>query len=69
MQASEAFVQQRFGVMAGSVLRMTVLWWVQMQFFDCTFVLKIRHYAKPKNVMGKFKTNTVCESQRVDHRM
>ena len=26
IQASEAFVQQRFGVMAGSVLRMTVLW-------------------------------------------
>jgi hypothetical protein len=26
MQASEAFVQQRFGVIAGSVIRMTVLW-------------------------------------------
>jgi hypothetical protein len=30
MQASEAFVQQRFGVMAGAVLRMTVLWLVQV---------------------------------------
>ena len=41
---------QRFGVMAGSVLRMTVLWWVQVPFFVWTFVLKIRHYAKPQTV-------------------
>jgi hypothetical protein len=39
--------------MAGAVLRMTVLWWVQVQFFDCTFVLKIRHYAKPQTVALK----------------
>jgi len=42
--------------MAGAVLRMTVFWLVQVQFFDLTFVLKIRHYAKPQNVIGHCKT-------------
>jgi len=40
--------------MAGSVLHMTVLWYVQVRFFDWTFVLKFRHYAKPQNVGCKF---------------
>jgi hypothetical protein len=44
--------QQRFGVMAGSALSMTVFLQVQMQVFAYTFVLKIRHFAKPETVSG-----------------
>jgi len=43
--------------MAGAVLRMTVLRYIQVQFFDRTFVLKIRHYAKPQTVVGNFRKN------------
>ncbi len=46
-----ASTQQRFCIMAGAMLRMTVLWWVQVQFFDCTFVLKFPAFGNTQNVI------------------
>jgi hypothetical protein len=50
--------------MAGAVLRMKVLYKVQVQCFDLTFVLKIRPNAKPQTNSGNFMT-TITDIQNI----